>query len=80
MVRVGRSFSRRPLQARERALLKTALYRVMMVAVSITVAWLVVGDVSDALSIGIATNLVKTATYYCYERVWDRVSWGVFAE
>ncbi|MFC6835213.1 DUF2061 domain-containing protein [Halomarina ordinaria] len=76
MVGVG-SLTRRPLQARERALLKTALYRVVMVVVSVAVAWLVVGDVSDALSIGLATNVVKTATYYCYERAWDHVSWGV---
>lgn len=66
-----------PLQARRRAVIKTALYRGVMVIVSIVVAYLVVGDVSDAFSIGLATNVIKTVTYYGYERLWDRVAWGV---
>ncbi|WP_255197065.1 DUF2061 domain-containing protein [Halorarius litoreus] len=68
---------RAPLQARRRAVVKTACYRLVMVLVSITVAYLVVGDVSDALSIGLLTNVVKTLTYYGYERLWDRIAWGL---
>jgi len=72
-----RSRFRAPLQARRRAVVKTACYRLVMVLVSVAVAFLVVGDVSQALSIGLATNVVKTATYYGYERIWDRIAWGV---
>lgn len=72
-----RSRLRAPLQARRRAVVKTACYRLVMVLVSVAVAFLVVGDVSQALSIGLATNVVKTATYYGYERIWDRIAWGV---
>jgi len=68
---------RAPLQARRRAIVKTGCYRLVMVFVSVTVAFLVVGDVGDALSIGLATNVVKTLTYYGYERLWDRVAWGL---
>lgn len=69
--------ARSPLQGWERALTKTVCYRVLMVFVSVAVAWLVVGDVAAALNIGIATNVVKTVTYYGYERLWDRIAWGV---
>ncbi|PSP58085.1 hypothetical protein BRC72_05635 [Halobacteriales archaeon QH_7_66_36] len=72
-----RSQFRAPLQARRRAVVKTACYRLVMVLVSVAVAYLVVGDVSQALSIGLATNVIKTATYYGYERIWDRIAWGV---
>lgn len=72
-----RGVLRAPLQARRRAVVKTAFYRVVMVLVSVAVAYLVVGDVSDAVSIGLLTNVVKTATYYGYERFWDRIAWGV---
>lgn len=72
-----RSRLRAPLQARRRAVVKTACYRLVMVLVSVAVAFLVVGDVSQALSIGLATNVIKTATYYGYERIWDRIAWGV---
>jgi uncharacterized membrane protein len=66
-----------PNQARRRALAKTLGYRLLMLLVTVTVAWLVVGDVRAALDIGIAANVVKTGTYYAYERLWDRVEWGM---
>jgi uncharacterized membrane protein len=67
-------------RARERAsraLVKTALYRVLMVIVTVAVAFAVTRDARAALDIGVAANLVKTAAYYGYERVWARVEWGV---
>lgn len=66
-----------PHQIRSRAVVKTLLYRMFMVVVSVSVAFLVTGSVGDAINIGLATNLVKTGTYYLYERTWDRVAWGV---
>ena len=70
-------FSRRTLQARKRAIVKTLCYRLCMVVITVSIAWLVVGDVGDAVNIGIAANLLKTGTYYLYERAWDRIAWGV---
>jgi uncharacterized membrane protein len=69
--------SDRPHQALSRAVVKTLCYRVVMVCITVVVAYLVVGDASAALSIGFVSNLLKTATYYGYERLWDRVAWGV---
>jgi uncharacterized membrane protein len=69
--------SGRALQARRRAVVKTLCYRLFMLLITVTVAWIVVGDVGDALNIGIATNLLKTGTYYLYERTWDHIAWGV---
>lgn len=48
-----------------------------MVAITVIVAWVVVDDVGQALNIGLLTNLFKTGTYYAYERIWDRITWGV---
>jgi uncharacterized membrane protein len=56
---------------------KTLGYRLLMVCVTVAVAFLVVGDAGQALSIGIVANLVKTGTYFGYERLWDRVDWGI---
>ena len=71
--------SRSPLQAQKRAVAKTLCYRLFMLAITVTVAWVVVGDVADAVNIGLITNLLKTGTYYLYERTWDRITWGVSA-
>lgn len=48
-----------------------------MLLITVIVAWIVVGDVGDALNVGIATNLLKRGTYSLYERTWDHVTWGV---
>lgn len=77
MGRLSRLVSRSPHQARLRAVVKTLCYRVLMVVITVVVAWLVVGDVTDALNIGVVANVVKTGTYYAYERLWDRIDWGV---
>jgi uncharacterized membrane protein len=69
--------TRSPHQRVSRAVVKTALYRVLMVIVTVCVAFLVTGNTADALSIGLVTNVIKTTTYYGYERLWDRISWGV---
>ena len=65
------------LQKQKRAVTKTVCYRLFMLLITVTVALVVVGDIGDALNIGLATNLLKTGTYYAYERLWDRVKWGV---
>jgi uncharacterized membrane protein len=70
-------FAADAVHARRRAVVKTLCYRALMVTITVAVAWLVVGDVGQAASIGLVTNAVKTLTYYGYERLWDRVARGV---
>jgi len=64
-------------QQRKRAVVKTLCYRLLMILVTVVVAWIFVGDVADAVNIGIAANVIKTVTYYGYERLWDRITWGL---
>lgn len=66
-----------PRQARNRAILKTAGYRALMILITIAVAWVIVGDVRQAIDIGVVANVIKTGTYYGYERLWDRITWGI---
>lgn len=69
--------SRSAIQPRKRAVVKTVCYRLAMLAITVAVAWAVVGNVGDALNIGLVANVLKTGTYYLYERTWDRVRWGI---
>lgn len=68
---------RRPRQARSRALVKTLCYRLLMIVITVVVALVVVGDLGEAASIGLVANVAKTGTYYAYERLWDRIEWGL---
>jgi len=72
-----RAFTRVPHQRMSRALVKTLLYRGFMIAITILVALFITGDTGAALSIGLVSNAIKTVTYYGYERLWDRISWGI---
>jgi len=74
---VSDALTRSPHQRMSRALVKTLLYRALMIVITVVVALFVTGNTGEALSIGLAANVVKTGTYYGYERLWDRVSWGV---
>ena len=69
--------STRPLQNRSRALVKTLLYRTLMVPITVLVTLAVTNDASAGLQVGVVANVVKTGTYYGYERLWDRVAWAV---
>lgn len=71
------AFRRRPHQRLSRAVVKTVGYRLFMVVITVAVAFFVVGNVGEALSIGLVANVLKTGTYFAYERAWDHVDWGV---
>lgn len=68
---------RRPRQRLSRAVVKTLGYRLFMVCITVSVAFLVLGDTGEALSIGVVANALKTGTYFLYERAWDRIDWGI---
>ncbi len=80
MVTLRKVFRPDALQCRRRALAKTALYRTLMVCITVAVAFFVTDDPATALNIGIAANVLKTGTYYGYERLWDRIDWGLATE
>lgn len=73
-------YSWQPREAWSRALVKTLCYRVLMVCITILVAFFVTGNTAEALSIGVAANVIKTGTYFGYERLWARITWGTTAE
>ena len=78
--RAGASvFTRSPHQQLSRALAKTLGYRVLMIVITVAVAFWFTGSVGESLSIGLVANVVKTGTYYGYERLWDRIAWGMTA-
>lgn len=65
------------LQARSRAIVKTLVYRFLMVLITVVVALVVTGQLDQALSIGLVANVIKTGTYYVHERAWDRIDWAI---
>ena len=58
------------------SLLKALLYRVFMVALTVGVAYLFTTDTVASMQIGLVTNVLKTGTYFGYERLWERFRFG----
>jgi uncharacterized membrane protein len=56
------------------SLAKSLVYRLFMLALTVLVAYLVTTDTTASLQIGVVTNVIKTGTYFTYERLWDRVN------
>jgi uncharacterized membrane protein len=48
-----------------------------MIVITIGVAFFITGNTGEAVNIGLVANVIKTGTYYGYERIWDRISWGL---
>ena len=59
--------------SRTRTLCKALGYRVLMLVTTVAIALLVTGDAGTAIDIGLAATVVKTVTYYGYERLWDAI-------
>lgn len=66
----------RPRDGWHRTLVKTLTYRTFMFLITAVVALGITGSLTDAVNIGIATNVLKTLTYFGYERAWARIRWG----
>lgn len=65
-----------PDRSRTELLVKAMSYRLLMVALTVGVAYLITHDTGSALQIGIVTNVIKTGTYYAYDRFWSHLSLG----
>jgi len=56
------------------SLAKSLVYRLFMLALTVLVAYAFTTDTTASLQIGLVTNVIKTGTYFTYERLWDRVN------
>ncbi|QSG08942.1 DUF2061 domain-containing protein [Halapricum desulfuricans] len=61
-----------PRRSWSESLLKALVYRLFMIVLTVVVAYAVTADSTASLQIGVVTNILKTGTYYAYERIWDR--------
>jgi uncharacterized membrane protein len=69
--------SRWTIQTRSRVIIKTICYRMFMFLITALTALVVTGNLAEALSIGVATNAMKTFTYFGYEQLWSHITWGI---
>jgi uncharacterized membrane protein len=64
------------MESRTRSLIKGLTWRLIATLTTISIAWLIIGDVSAALQIGLIEVFAKIAIYYLHERAWAHVTLG----
>jgi uncharacterized membrane protein len=63
-------------ETRLRSLVKTITYRILSIAGTFLLTWLIIGDIKEVISITLAVQAFLIVLYYSSERVWDRINWG----
>lgn len=64
-------------EMKRRIFIRTTIWRILAMIITIIVAYAVTLDFGDAITIGIADVIVKTIFLYIHEFAWSRVKWGV---
>ncbi|MFH1071179.1 MAG: DUF2061 domain-containing protein [Candidatus Glassbacteria bacterium] len=59
-----------------RSMVKSISYRLLGLAITGTIVWLVTGKLAVAATIGLIDTVVKLGCYYAHERVWNKIGFG----
>jgi uncharacterized membrane protein len=65
------------METHRRSFVKAATYRLFAMSLVFGVALVYTGDISNAAKIGVSAAIAKTLLYYLWERLWNRISWGI---
>jgi uncharacterized membrane protein len=64
-------------ESHTRSILKGITWRIIASVTTMTVVYVVTGDLALMASVGAVDILAKVFFYYIHERTWGRVKWGV---
>ena len=59
-----------------RSILKAVTYRATGSVVTFLIAWVVGGEMTLAIKMGLLDPVVKIGVFYIHERMWHRVGFG----
>ena len=64
------------MESRRRSLIKSLSWRFFATLITAGVAYLITGEPSFAVKIGLLDTSIKLFAYYGHERIWLRVGYG----
>ena len=65
-----------PRESHLRSVLKAVSWRVLATLTTMVIAYIVIGDIRDALKIGAVEVVAKMFIYYFHERAWAQIPLG----
>ena len=63
-------------ESRLRSVLKTISWRIIATTTTVTIAYFIFGDISNALKVGGIEFFAKMFIYYFHERIWQGLPLG----
>ena len=64
------------MESHLRSIFKALSWRASVTVVTFLIAWLILGQVQDAVKIGAFDTLMKIGVFYFHERLWNRLQFG----
>lgn len=62
--------------SRARSVAKGLSWRIIATCTTMSLVFLVTGDLETMAHVGMADVVIKLAFYYLHERAWGRIAWG----
>jgi len=62
---------------RKRSLVKSIVWRIICIVVSILTTFLLTARWDLAVALGTLYNAITMVLYYFHERIWNRINWGI---
>jgi uncharacterized membrane protein len=59
-----------------RSIVKTICWRITGSSATFLIAYLMIGNIAIAGTIGIMQLISNTILYYIHERIWNKITWG----
>ncbi|NHJ31558.1 MAG: DUF2061 domain-containing protein [Asgard group archaeon] len=67
-------------ETRKRSIIKSLLWRLICIIVSIVTSFLLTRNWDLAVAIGSLYNIITMVLYYFHERFWNKINWGIGKE
>lgn len=64
------------VESHYRSIVKAVTWRAGGTAVTFVIAWLLTGEPTLSIGIGLLDSAVKIGAFYAHERIWNRLSFG----
>ena len=61
---------------RKRSIVKSIIWRIICIIVSIITAFLLTEKIDVSIAIGTTYNAITMVLYYFHERLWNTLKWG----
>ena len=64
-------------ESHKRSILKGITWRIIASTTTMTIVYIVTGDLALVASVGVVDIVAKVFFYYIHERTWGKVAWGI---